>query len=53
MDTQSDAIFEAGDTFKKPSFLVSIRQISGVYDSKASRKNGENLVRWPSLVESC
>ena len=30
IDTQNDAIFEAGDAFSKPSFLVSIRQIYGL-----------------------
>ena len=31
MDTQNDAIFEAGDTFKNPSFLVSMLDIGGGY----------------------
>ena len=29
MDTQSDAIFEAGDTFQKPSFLISMLDFRG------------------------
>ena len=30
IDTQNDAMFEAGDTFSKPSFLVSMLDFGGV-----------------------
>ena len=31
MDTQNDATFEAGDTFQKPSFLVSMSDFGGKF----------------------
>ena len=31
IDTQNDAMFEAGDTFSKPSFLVSMLDFGGVF----------------------